>query len=72
MYSVPDCRVAPFGPNTGVTVQGTILYTGQTSSNPAIPPTDSRVAGAPVDSRATNAGTTPQNSRSPGTFGPNE
>ena len=69
-YSVPDCRVAPFGPNTGVTVQGTVQYTGQTSSNPAIPPTDSRAAGAPVDSRL--SANKPQNSRTPGTFGPGE
>ena len=51
-YSVPDCCVAPFGPNSSVTVQGTIQYTAQTSSNSTIPPTDSRKAGAPVDSRA--------------------
>jgi hypothetical protein len=63
-YSQPDCRLVP---NTGVTVNGTIQYTGQTSSNPAIPGTDSRGAGAPVAS-----GTYPQNNRAPGTFGPNE
>ena len=51
-YSVPDCCVAPFGPNSSVTVQGTIQYTAHTSSNSTIPPTDSRKAGAPVDSRA--------------------
>jgi hypothetical protein len=66
-YSVPDCRVAPFGPNTGVTNQGTILYTGQTSSNPAVPGTDSRVS-KPVDSRVS----VPTNSRTPGTYGPGE
>ena len=45
------------GPNSGVTVNGTIQYTGQTSSNPAIPPVDSRVS-TPVA-----CGTYPQNSR---------
>lgn len=63
-YSQPDCRLVP---NTGVTVHGTIQYTGQTSSNPAVPGTDSRGAGAPIPS-----GTYPQNNRAPGTFGPNE
>lgn len=66
-YSVPDCRQTPFGPNSGITNQGTILYTGQTSSNPAVPGTDSRVS-KPVDSRAS----VPTNSRTPGTFGPGE
>jgi hypothetical protein len=67
-YSVPDCRVAPFGPNTSRTVQGTKIYDVQTSSNSAVPGTDSRAVGAPVDSRVS----APQNSRTPGTFGPGE
>lgn len=61
VYSVPDCRVSPFGPNASRTIQGTVTYDVQTSSNPAIPPTDSRVAGAPVDSRVNP--NIPQNSR---------
>ncbi len=67
-YSVPDCRVAPSGPNSGVTVQGTTLYTGQNSSNSAVPSKDSRAAGVPVDSRI--AANIPQNSRTPGIYGP--
>lgn len=58
VYSVVDSRVTP---NTGVTVNGTIQYTGQISDNPRIPPVDSRKAGAPVDSRA--PGWAPQNCR---------
>jgi hypothetical protein len=65
-YSVPDCRNYGNFPNTAVTTNGTKLYTGQTSSNVAIPPTDSRAAGAP-----TASGTYPQNSRAPGVNGPN-
>ena len=61
VYSVPDCRVAPYGPNASRTVQGTVTYDVQTSSNPNVPPVDSRAAGAPVDSRA--AGQAPQNCR---------
>jgi len=61
-YSVPDCRVSPAGPNTGVTIQGTIFYTGQTSSNSAIPPKDCRVSpNIPIDSRISP--NIPQNSR---------
>jgi hypothetical protein len=56
VWSQPDCRLTP---NTGVTVQGTIQYTGQTSCNLIIPPTDSRKAGAPQDCRKSS----PQNSR---------
>lgn len=69
-YSVPDCRVAPAGPNASRTVQGTAIYDVQTSSNHAIPSTDSRAAGALVDSRISP--NIPQNSRTPGTFGPGE
>lgn len=70
VYSVPDCRVAPFGPNASRTVNATVTYDVQTSSNPAIPPKDCRVAGAPVDCRL--AANIPQNSRTPGTYGPGE
>ena len=63
-YSVPDCRVAPFGPNASRLVNGTKIYDVQTSSNPAIAPTDSRV------SKPVASGTYPQNSRTPGVNGP--
>jgi hypothetical protein len=66
-YSVPDCRTAKPNAATSRTVNATKIYDVQTSSNPAIPPTDSRAAGAPVAS-----GTYPQNSRTPGTFGPGQ
>jgi hypothetical protein len=77
-YSVPDCRISTCGlvpttnvyPNNSVTVQGTITYDVETSNNPAVPGTDSRAAGAPVDSRV--ASIVPQNNRAPGTFGPGE
>lgn len=69
-YSQPDCRVSPFGPNSSRTVQGTLTYDVQTSSNSTIPGTDSRAAGAPVDVRI--APNIPENSRTAGTFGPNE
>jgi len=71
VYSVPDCRVPPAGPNASRTVQGTKIYDVQRSSNPAIPPTDSRVS-IPIDSRSSTAGTTPQNSRTAGVYGPGE
>ena len=68
-YSVPDCRVPPAGPNANRTVNATKIYDVQTSSNPAIPPTDSRVApNIPVDSRVSP--NIPQNSRTPGVYGP--
>lgn len=67
-YSVPDCRDYGNFPNDSVNVNGTLTYT--------VPSVDSRKAGAPVDSRAAGApvacGTYPQNSRTPGTFGPGE
>lgn len=69
-HSVPDCRVAPFGPNASRDVQGTLTYDVQTSSNSSIPPTDSRAAGAPVDCR--KSPNIPQNSRTPGVYGPGE
>jgi len=58
VYSVPDSRVHP---NSSRVVQATITYDVQTSSNPSIPPTDSR-ASVPVDDRATSY--VPENSRS--------
>ena len=67
-YSVPDCRNYGNFPNHSVTVNGTVTYT--------VPSVDSRKAGAPVDSRTAGApvacGTYPQNSRTPGTYGPGE
>jgi len=69
-YSVPDCRVAPAGPNASRNVNSTLIYDVQTSDNAAIPPVDSRTAGAPVDSRVVP--NIPQNSRTPGTYGPGE
>lgn len=69
-YSVPDSRVVTTTtPNSSRTVNGTKIYD--------VPKVDSRAAGAPVDSRvAPNipvaSGTYPQNSRTPGTFGPGE
>lgn len=67
-YSVPDCRNFGHFPNASRSVQGALIYDVQTSSNPSVPGVDSRTAGAPVDSRA--AGQAPQNSRTPGTYGP--
>jgi hypothetical protein len=69
-YSVPDCRLSPFGPNASRSVQGTLIYDKQTSSNSTIPGVDSRVQGAPVDCRISP--NIPQNSRAPGTYGPGE
>lgn len=65
-YSQPDCRVAPFGPNGSVNVNGTLTYTLQTSDNSAVPSVDSRIL-KPVAS-----GAYPQNNRTPGTYGPGE
>jgi hypothetical protein len=72
VYSQPDCRIAPAGPNANRTVQATKIYDVQTSSNAAVPGTDSRVSpNIPVDSRANpNGSDIPQNSRTPGTYGP--
>lgn len=69
-YSVPDCRNYGSFPNQSRDVQGTLIYDVQTSSNHSIPPTDSRIAGAPVDCR--KSPNIPQNSRKAGTFGPGE
>jgi hypothetical protein len=67
-YSSPDCRNFATFPNTAVLVNGTETYTVQQfESRTAGAPVDSRTAGAPVPS-----GTYPQNSRTPGTFGPGE
>ncbi len=59
-YSVPDCRMAPFGPNLSRDVQDTLIFDVQTSSNSDIPRTDSRVkvfedsrdSGIPLNSRS--------------------
>jgi hypothetical protein len=60
-WSQQDCRAVKPSSATSRTVQGTLIYDVQTSSNHAIPPTDSRKAGALVDSRMTAY--IPQNSR---------
>jgi hypothetical protein len=62
VYSQPDCRVTKPNSATSETVNGTKLYDVQTSSNPAIPPTDSRV------SKPVASGTYPQNSRNPSSY----
>lgn len=69
-YSEPDCRNYSHFPNASRTVQGTSIFDVQTSSNSQVPGTDSRAAGAPVDSRTSSI--IPTNSRTPGTFGPGE
>jgi hypothetical protein len=61
-YSQPDCRVTKPNSATSETVNGTKLYDSQTSSNPAIPPTDSRA------SKPVACGTYPQNSRNPSSY----
>jgi hypothetical protein len=66
-YSVPDCRNFGTFPNASRNVNATLTYDVQTSSNSAVPGTDSRKAGAPVLSSSLL-----QNSRTPGVFGPNE
>lgn len=63
VYSVPDCRNYATFPNASRNVQGTLTYDVQTSSNSTVPSTDSRAAGAPVDSRT--APNIPENSRAP-------
>jgi hypothetical protein len=65
-YSVPDCRNYATFPNNSVSVNGTLTYTVNAQPSHSAP-VDSRAAGAPVAS-----GTYPQNSRTPGTFGPGE
>ena len=81
-YSVPDSRViTSITPNSSRNVQGTLVYDVPkvfclkywfdnlfTRTQPL--PVDSRSLGAPTDSRV--AGNKPQNSRTPGTFGPGE
>lgn len=66
-WSSIDCRNFGQFPNFFRVVNQTNIYDVQTSSNPAVPGADSRTAGAP-----TASGTYPQNSRTPGTFGPGE
>ena len=67
-YSVPDDRDFAIFPNNERTVQQTEIF-----DVPAHPsdtaPKDSR-ASVPVDSRASSS--IPENSRTPGTFGPGE
>ena len=67
VYSQPDCRNYATFPNSARSVNATLTYDVQTSSDSSVPGVDSRAAGAPVAS-----GTYPQNSRTPGTFGPGE
>jgi hypothetical protein len=51
-WSPVDSRNFATFPNTGIVQSdGSVFYIGQTSSNSLLPPTDSRAAGAPVDSR---------------------
>jgi hypothetical protein len=69
-YSVPDDRNYATFPNAERTVQGTEIFDVQTSDNAAVPGVDSRAAGAPVDCRVSP--NIPQNSRTPGTYGPGE
>ena len=83
VYSVPDSRtITSTTPNSSRNVQGTLIYDVpkvfslmywfDTLFNRTQPlPVDSRTS-KPVDSRSTTAGTTPQNSRTPGTYGPGE
>lgn len=67
-YSSADSRRYGSFPNSAELESGTYVFDVQTSSNSSVPGTDSRTAGAPVDSRASK----PTNSRTPGTFGPGE
>jgi hypothetical protein len=60
VYSVSDCRVIKPNSATSRSVNGTLIYDVQTSSNSAIPPTDSRVS-TPQDCRL--IANIPQNSR---------
>jgi hypothetical protein len=63
-WSQPDCRLVP---NASRSVNLTLTFDVQTSSNASVPGTDSRAGGAPVESS-----TPPTNSRTPGVFGPGE
>jgi hypothetical protein len=65
-YSVPDCRNYGSFPNKFRIVNNTFTYD--------VPNTDSRATGAPVNSSTAPiaSGTYPQNSRTPGTFGPGQ
>lgn|SRR5579859_1763490 len=66
VYSIPDCRNFSIFPNASRTVNVTKIYDVQTSDNSAVPGTDSRSV------KTIASGTYPQNSRTPGTFGPGE
>lgn len=68
-YSVPDDRNYSVFPNNAINVQGTETYTVPAHPSTVVP-VDSRLAGAPVDSRV--AAIIPENSRTPGTYGPGE
>lgn len=68
-YSVPDDRNYATFPNAARNIQGTQIY--DVSAHPShATTTDSRASGAPLDSRA--AAIIPENSRTPGTYGPGE
>lgn len=68
-YSVPDCRNYATFPNLSRDVQGTLTY--DVPAHPSYaPPVDSRTYGAPLDCRIPP--NIPQNSRAPGTYGPDE
>lgn len=65
-YSVPDSRIFGNFPNDSRDVNGTLIY--DVDAHPSYtPPEDSRATGSPIAS-----GTYPQNSRTPGTYGPGE
>ena len=68
-YSEPDCRDFGTFPNLAVNVQGTLTYTVPSVDSRVNKPVDSRVS-VPQDCRV--APNIPQNSRTPGTFGPGE
>lgn len=65
-YSVPDCRNYGNFPNSAENINATKMYTIQTESRAAGEPADCRV------SKPVPCGTYPQNSRTPGTYGPGE
>lgn len=61
VVSPQDSRASKPNSATTRTVNAAVISDVQTSSNSTVPGTDSRTAGAPVDSR--QAGNIPQNSR---------
>lgn len=66
-FSSTDSRNFGHFPNMPRIINQTKTYDAQVSNNAAVPGIDSRAAGVPAAS-----GTYPQNSRTPGTFGPGE